>query len=204
MVRYWNTNEIANAITDVSPNSLTINDLGLSYNNIKALSSLNWYKMWINFKNVQCSFCKLKFSNFPILFFDSESDQKLQFEWKSIRFEIGNEELNAIFSRNSNKSNSHNYLFILLKSVIGLVTSDLKTVSSFSKINKHFESLQTENLTQLDRFIIPTENLYQTTLEFNSDIYDYFWVNQAFAVEIFKAKSVSLQISYIDDLLKIK
>ena len=81
------SDEAIEVLYKINPRILSFQNWKWTLENIKALTLLSWANIEVGFNKINSDF-ELLFSNAPIQFFDSNSDQRLSFEWESIKFYI--------------------------------------------------------------------------------------------------------------------
>ena len=120
------------------------------------------------------------FINTPIHLIDFNSEQRLAFEWESIKFFI---KINKIKDVNLLKTNSGNFLFIPLNTISRILCSGFREISSEQDINKKFAKLDAQHQFKDDGFVVPMRysnrifiNLDDKDLNFLSQIKDINWI----------------------------
>ena len=187
-------------LNKINPKILKIEKIMQTVENIKALVLLNCINIdtcFINYLSNMHS--HIWFINTPIQLFDSFSDQRLTFEWESIKFFI---ESNKIESVKLLNINTGKLLFIPLNTIGRIVYSGFKEILSENYINKQFSDLDVEHQFDTNGFILPVWYLYKTFIKLDDN--ELRFLNQfKDIIQISKEKYIKLSICNLDKLLKI-
>ena len=197
--------ETVEALNLIKHINLSVNGLSQSFYNLKMCMLLNSTNLNIEFYIHFDSILELTFLNSKILFFDSDSDQKLNINSESAAFRIITEGLKSIvlLKADKKKFNIFDCLFIPLSSIKDLKLSRLKITESHLELEEQLEYLNSQRSNKNSGFIIPLKHLDFAHFYNKYSIIDQFYENQTTSNEIFKIRRVYLTIKSIDEILDL-
>ena len=171
----------------------------INFENIKTFILFNCMKIEANawcYKDIENSY--LWFIKNPIQLFDSKSDQRLTFEWESIKFFIFKNKIEKI---KPFKTNTGNFLFIPLDVFWQISCSGFREILSVDDINKQFGDLDFQHQFKDNGFIIPAG--YSNRIFVNLNDADLDCLSQyKDIIQLFKDKKIDLTIENLGILLE--
>ena len=128
--------EVADFINQINPKKLKINRKNINFENIKTLVLLNCRKIEVNARNYKFIINSyLWFIQTPIQLFDSKSEQRMTFQWESIKFFIFKYKITGIKLL---KTKTGNFLFIPFDTIWQISCSGFREILNADEINKQF------------------------------------------------------------------
>ena len=199
------TSKIIKALTEIKMKALSIDYFQKSFDNLKICLSLGIADISSKFEFWWDEMLWLTFLNSQILLLDDNSDQKVYIELESLTLELKESGYKDIILLKANwgKNADSDMLFIPLESVLSLRLSKIKTTSNLYLLNEQFAHIDVGSITKSTGFIIPLKQLNRTFFNGKDYFHDQLSRNQIVTNELFKARYVDWDISYIDDLLEI-
>ena len=194
------SNEDIQFLNKISPKMLRIKRIKQTVENIKALASINCINIDTYFSNSLWMINSyLWFINTPIQLFDTQSGQRLTFEWKLMKFFIEN---NQIENVKLLKTKTGNFLFIPLDVISLISCSGSREILSADEINKQFADLEVLHHFEDKGYIIPMG--YTNRIFIKLDDSELKFLNQFKNIsQIFKEKHVELKIKNLGRLPEI-
>ena len=178
---------------------LKINGIKLTAENIKVLVLLNCSNIDVNVilgRNINSYFW---FINTPIQLFDSQLDQMLIFERKSIKLFILKNQFKEI---KLFKTNTGNFLFIPFDIIWRIFCSEFREILSTDDVKRQFADLGAQIQLDTNGFVIPMG--YLNKIFFNSDEDELDYLNQIYKTnQIIKEIHIELKVYRLGSLLEI-
>ena len=197
-------------INKLSPNRLLIHKNKWTVGNIKALTLLNCANVDINFGVLINENIYFWFENTPIKLFNSNSNQMFIFEWQSIKIFIEiskfadeyDDEKNGIEEVKLLKTNTGNFLFIPLNTILQIEYLGFKEILKTVNINKQFSDLGVQHKFKENGLIIPMGYSNKIFIWLYDD--NLYYLNQCKDIyKIFKEKQIKLTIKSLDRFFEI-
>ena len=197
-------------INKISPKILTIKWNKWTVESIKALTLINCANFNTKFDTKIKIDCYILFENTPIQLFDSNSGQMFIFEWESIKIFIEINEFDDEYELKKNsigkvkllKTNTGNFLFIPLNTILQIQYLGFREISKTDNIYKQFADLGVQHQFKENGLIIPMGYSNRIFIDLNDKNLDY--LNQYKNIyKIFKEKQIELTIHDLGRLLEI-
>ena len=197
-------------INKISPKILTIKWNIWTVESIKALTLINCANFNTKFDTKIKIDCYILFENTPIQLFDSNSGQMFIFEWESIKIFIEINEFDDEYELKKNsigkvkllKTNTGNFLFIPLNTILQIQYLGFREILKADDINKQFADLGVQHQLKENGLIIPMGYSNRIFIDLNDTNLDY--LNQYKNIyKIFKEKQIELTINDLGRLLEI-
>ena len=127
------SDEDAELIKKINPKMFYIHWIKWTVEKIKALVLLHCTNIKVEFNFEFWKNSYLWFINTPIQLLDSKCEQRITFEWESIKFFIENDKIEKV---KLFKTNTNNFLFIPLNTIGSISCSKLREILCADYINK--------------------------------------------------------------------
>ena len=150
---------------------------------------------------------KLRFTKTPLILWERKDSFKMNLMWESVSFEIKlSDNKNIIWLRpDDDEDDDNGSLLLQFISISKIEISKFKIIDNYLEIYEYFDYLDDEILVDKYGFLLPFKTLsYVEINKIDENELDYMKKNKYFTEQIFKAKSVSWQISSISQLFEIK